>query len=97
MDWIKQNNFLAGYIGVMLVSVLGLGFFAFSSWKGYSAAYSEFETKQSAVSKLEKKSLHPNPDNVLKVEELAKAEEAEVDGLFAKIAAKHPPPHRHRQ
>ena len=60
MDWIKQNNFLATFGGIMLLGILGLGFFAFSSWKGYSKAIEEFDDTRSKLENLESSSLHPD-------------------------------------
>ena len=67
MDWIKQNTFLATFGGIMLLGILGLGFFAFSSWNGYSAAINDFDSTRTKLTGLEGAPLHPNdakPDYV---------------------------------
>ncbi len=69
MDWIKQNNFLATFGGIMLVGILGLGFFVISSWKGYSAAIEEFDETRSKLESLEGSTLHPNPGESAKGED----------------------------
>ena len=91
MDWIKQNTFLAAFSGVMIAGVLGLGFFAFSSWKGYSAAVDDFEQTREALDRLENSALHPNPDNVAKVRAAVDDYDKSVTDLFTKLKAAQKP------
>ena len=90
MDWIKQNNFLATFGGIMLVGILGLGFFVISNWKGYSAAIVEFDDTRSKLESLEGSSLHPNPENLKMVETAVDAYEKSVDDLYTKLKSEQP-------
>ena len=91
MDWIRQNTFLATFGGIMLVGFLGLGFFAFSSWKGYSAALDKFESTRTELVSLEGSKLHPDPDNVEKVKGQVDAYEKSVTDLFTQLQAAQQP------
>jgi hypothetical protein len=91
MDWIRQNNFLATFGGIMLLGFLGLGFFAFSSWNGYSAAIDEFESTRTKLTGLEGAPLHPNPENLQMVKTQVDAYETAVDALFTKLKSAQPP------
>ncbi|MGI9243932.1 MAG: Amuc_1100 family pilus-like protein [Verrucomicrobiales bacterium] len=90
MDWIKQNNFLATFGGIMLLGILGLGFFVISNWKGYSAAIEEFDDTRSTLESLEGSSLHPNPENLEKVKTAVDAYETSVDALYTKLKSEQP-------
>jgi hypothetical protein len=91
MDWIKQNNFLATFGGIMLAGILGLGFFAISNWKGYSAAIEKFDDTRSKLESLESSPLHPNPENLQKVKTEVDAYEKAVNELYAKLKEEQPP------
>lgn len=91
MDWIKQNNFLATFGGIMLLGILGLGFFAFSSWKGYSKAIEEFDDTRSKLENLESSPLHPNSDNLQMVKTRVDAYEKAVNDLYTKLKEEQPP------
>jgi len=90
MDWIKQNNFLATFGGIMLVGILGLGFFVISSWKGYSAAIEEFDDTRSKLESLEGSTLHPNPENLQMVKTAVDAYETSVTALYTKLKSEQP-------
>ena len=64
MDWIKQNRFLSGYLAVLIVGVLGLGFWAFKGWGGFKEAKANWETQNNRLTSLERKSLYPNDANL---------------------------------
>ena len=91
MDWIRQNTFLATFGGIMLLGTLGLGFFAFSSWKGYSAAVDNFQETREKLTNLEAQPLHPNPENVQMVKTEVDAYEKSVADLFSKLQAEQKP------
>jgi len=91
MDWIRQNNFLAAFGGIMLAGILGLGFYVFSSYKGYSAALESFDSKKNELQNLERKPLHPDPKNLEMVRARAETVESDVEGGLSKVIGTHPP------
>ena len=91
MDWIRQNNFLATFGGITLLGVLGLGYFAFSSWKASSAALTEFGDTRDKLERLENAQLHPNEDNLEEVKTKVDAYAASVEALRKKLEAAQKP------
>ncbi len=64
MDWIKQNRFLAGYIGVMTLGTIGLGFYLFTGWKGAKAASESYQETARNVDMLERRPIFPSEENL---------------------------------
>lgn len=91
MDWIRQNTFLASFGGIMLLGVLGLGFFTFSSLRGASAARETFETTRTDLARLEGSKLHPDSENLQKVKLQVDAYEKSVNDLYSKLEAAQQP------
>ena len=91
MDWIKQNTFLATFGGITLLGFLGLGYFAFSSWKASAAAIEEFDDTHNKLDRLENAALHPDQDNLERVKTEVDGYAAAVDSLFKKLEAAQKP------
>jgi hypothetical protein len=85
MDWIKQNRFLAGYLGVIIVGVLGLGFFAFKGWRGDKVTTASYEEASRKVDVLEKHRIFPNQENLNEKVKMVAAYGAAVDGLQEEV------------
>ena len=81
MEWIKQNRFFAGYAGIMIVGVLGLGFWVFKGWSGFSAAKSDYEDIHERVTALESEKIYPNKENLAEKEARVSRYAAAVDAL----------------
>ena len=64
MDWIRQNRFLSGYLAVVIVGVLGLGFWVFKGWGAFKEAREKWETDNNRLTSLERKQLYPNNENL---------------------------------
>lgn len=61
MNWIKQNTFLAGLLGVLIVGVLGLGFFLVQARGQHTEAQGRLSSAYSEKARLE--GLRPYPSN----------------------------------
>ena len=81
MDWIKQNRFLAGYLGVIIVGVLGLGFFAFKGWRGDKATTASYEQISRKVDVLEGRRIFPKQENLDEKAKMVAAYGAAVGSL----------------
>jgi hypothetical protein len=81
MEWIKQNRFFAGYAGIMIVGVLGLGFWLYNGWSGFRAAKSNYEDIQRSVTALESEKIYPNKENLAEKEARVSRYTAAVDSL----------------
>lgn len=64
MNWAQENKKLAGIVGVMAAGGLGLGFWLYLSWSGYSGAMGEWNQTQGQIKTIRGKKLAPTPDNV---------------------------------
>ena len=93
MDWIKNNRFLAGYVGTLVAGVILLGGFLLMSANGYKASKAEFEDTDRKVTGLESKKIFPNSKNLADhTKEVADYKTA-VDALQS-TAASHQQPLR---
>ncbi len=81
MEWIKQNRFFAGYAGIMIVGVLGLGFWLYKGWSNYSAAKVSYEDIHSNVTTLKSEKIYPNKENLAEKEARVSRYAAAVDEL----------------
>src|SRR5687767_2423627 len=77
MNWAKENKFLAGYIGVMVIGVGALGFKVFTASGALTAAEEAYTTKASAYDNLRRVKPYPSRQNLAEFE-TQKKEAAEV-------------------
>ncbi len=63
---LKKNKFLSTYLIVLVVGLLALGYFYWTSLSAHTAAKTEFENAKSKVSTLEGRPVFPSQDNVEK-------------------------------
>ncbi len=64
MNWIKQNQFLAGFFAVMIVGVGALGFLLFSAMGTAEEAASSYAQTSSELARLQNLPLSPNQKNL---------------------------------
>ena len=81
----KDNKFPAVFGGLMAVGVLGLGYFAFSSWSSLKKATTDYTNTSNLVTQLRKSKLFPNDVNLAGKIEQVDAYEASVDALQEKL------------
>ncbi len=67
MNAIKENKFLAGFLGAMVVASGGLGFLMYSASARYSAAMTDFEDKSKQLYTLQTKAPYPDEANLEKM------------------------------
>ncbi len=78
MNWIKENKFLAGFLGVLLLGVLGGGWLTWSAYGKYDETSQTFEKEAREYNRL--RTLKPYPDQ----KNLAELKNAK-DGFAASI------------
>lgn len=91
MDELKKNKFLAGYLVVVVVGALALGWFFWSSWQSHQAAREEFDSAAQGVQQLESRPLYPNAENHRLRKEQVDAFAAKVDQLQSELMAYQQP------
>lgn len=87
MSWVKQNSFLAGFLGATVVAAGVLGYLLFQAKGEYSTRYSEYEQEASELNRLEGMRPYPNEENVKKLEAQRNEYVAEADKLVATASA----------
>ncbi len=69
MDWIKRNLLFVVGLAVAGLFLLAAGFYLYQSWDGAQTAYSELQTKTSALDTIVSADPFPNPENLKQVKE----------------------------
>lgn len=85
MDWIRQNRFLTGYLGVLIVATLALGFHAFTGWRGDKVTSANYRDTANKVDALEKRPIFPKRENLEKKIGQVTAFGAAVDALQTQL------------
>lgn len=85
MDWVKQNKFLAGFIGVFVVGVLLLGFLLLSARSASNQALEDYDTVAKTVESLKGRPLFPKKENLTLIQEAEAELEKAVDALQASL------------
>lgn len=68
MSWVKENSFLAGFLGVTVVGAGVLGFLLMQAKSEYDAKYAEYEQEASELNRLQTMRPYPNAENIKKLE-----------------------------
>jgi hypothetical protein len=87
MNWIKQNTFLAGFFGVMIVGIGALGFLLFSAMSKADEATASYTDVSGKLTRLQNLSLSPTEKN-LKALVAQKQEAVEAIKAFQATVAK---------
>lgn len=64
MNWISQNKFMAGFIGVMFVGVAALGILLFQAISQYGDVHADYTRNFQQLQALQKRVPYPNPENL---------------------------------
>ncbi|MDB6171916.1 MAG: hypothetical protein JWL59_1227 [Chthoniobacteraceae bacterium] len=91
MSALKENKFLAGFLGVMVVATGGLGFLLYSASGRYSAAMSDFEDKSRQLYELQTKAPYPDEANLEKMKAQTKEHQDAVTTLQKSLLANQLP------
>ena len=87
MNWIKQNKFLSGVIGVMLIGVGVLGFLLFKAQAHYGEVRTDYETKVSELNRLEGLKPYPETENLKQIDAQKAQYLALVESLHKNVSA----------
>jgi len=86
MSWVKENKFLAGFLGATVVGAGALGYL-FSQAKGrYDEQYAAYEQEASELNRLEGLQPYPNAENIKKVEAQRDEYVAQANQLVSKAS-----------
>ena len=80
MSKAKQNSFLVGYLSVLTLGTVALGFLAWSSYAASSEAQETYDATKSKLQSLQKGAIFPKLENV-------DAKKKQVDGFVEKVKA----------
>ena len=83
MSWVKENSFLAGFLGVTVVGAGVLGFLLMQAKSEYDAKYAEYEQEANELNRLQTMRPYPNAENVKKLEAQRDEFVAEANKLVA--------------
>ncbi len=87
MNWIQKNKFLTGYLIVLVVGLIGLGYFLYVNWNQSAAVSDQYAHQVAELQRLETLPAYPNRDNLEKLKAQSAAFETQVQALRDKVAA----------
>lgn len=92
MNWVRNNRFLAGFLGVIVVAGGVLGFLLFSSYGHYADVSSQYDSQVIELKRLQNLPTYPNAANLKRYEEVQKEYQQKVNDLQTKMASLDTPP-----
>lgn len=92
MNWVRNNRFLAGFLGVVIVVGGVLAYLLFSSYGHYSEVSQQYDSQVAELKRLQNLELYPNDANLKKYEDVRTEYQQAVDELQTKLASLEPPP-----
>lgn len=97
MNWVRNNRFLAGFLAVMLVGVVGLGYLLYTALGRYSTVDEQYKTQVAELKRLQASPPYPDQENQVKYEAIRKDYALKVRDLQTTLAsyepaAENPPP-----
>ncbi len=87
MNWIKENRFLAGFIGVMFVGIAGLGYFLYAAKSHYDDVSNNYAQQSAEWSRLKHLQPYPNQEHLDKLSEQRKEHLTKVEEMEKTVAA----------
>lgn len=85
MDWIRENKFLAGLFGVLLVGAAFLGFLLYSAKARHAEVHDQYTQQASELRRLQTLPLYPDESNLKKLQEQKKQLEESAVKLQAQL------------
>lgn len=89
-DWIKENKFAAGMLGIAIVALIGTYFFSSSKSEAYDKAKADYDQKSSNYSNLIRTEPFPNAANQEAYRKSVVAYRGQVEGLQQSLLAFRP-------
>ena len=86
MNWIRENKFLAGFIGVMTLGIVGLGFLLMQAMGNYEAVHTTYMQKVQQLQTLQNLEPYPNQTNLDRYQDQKAVLAGVVSGLEQKLA-----------
>ncbi len=87
MDWIRNNNFLAAFLAVMVLGIGGLTYLLIDSMGRYDQVAQDYDTQVKELKRLQALKPFPDQANLASYQEVKKTYKQAVDELQAKLAA----------
>ncbi len=87
MNWIKENPFLSGLLGVVVVVGGGLAFLLFQSMSAFQLASDDYTAAVQKLQSLQNMVPFPNEENLAKAKALQAAYEKEVKNFHQQLNA----------
>ena len=94
MNWARNNRFLAGFLGIVIVVGGVLGYLLFSSYSHYSDVSTQYDSQVTELKRLQGLTTYPNETNLKKYEEVRQDYQQKVLDLQTKMAALDPAPEK---
>ncbi len=87
MKWFAENKFLAVFLAIVLLGAAALGFLLMQAHSSYGAISSQYDEKARELQRLQSLEPYPNAANLKATTEVRDSYKAQIDGLFARMAA----------
>ena len=87
MNWIKENRFLAGFVGGMFVGVVALGYFLYAAKSNYDDVSNNYAQQAAEWNRLKHLQPYPNQENLDKLSAQRKEHLAKVEDMEKTLAA----------
>ena len=94
MDWVRNNKFLAGFLGVLIVAIGGVGFWLYSTQSTYNQVSQEYSTQVTELKRLENLNPYPEEANLQRFAEQKKEFAEAVTTLQENLAKMSAPTDR---
>lgn len=91
MDFLKENKFLSGFLGVTLGGAIVLGVLLFMAKGKHAQALELFQAKASELKNLQNARPYPEEANFKRMEQLQKEHQKTIDDLQKRLAANEYP------
>src|SRR4051812_17085212 len=86
MSWVKENKFLAGLLGAVVVGGGALGYLVFTAKSKADESTQTFEAQAQELNRLEHLPAYPNPENLAKLQAQRDEHVALLDKLQRDLA-----------
>ena len=87
MDWIRNNRFLAGFLGVMILGIGGLGYLLYNAIGQHDQVSQDYDTQVRELKRLQALKPFPDQADLSKYQEIRTNYKQSVDDLQAKMVS----------
>lgn len=85
MNWIRNNRFLAGFLGIMILGIGGLGYLLYSAIGQHDQVSQDYDTQVKELKRLQALKPYPDQADLSKYQEIRTSYKQSVDDLQAKM------------